>query len=113
MRRYDIVVVNFFAPWCPWCQRLGPTWEAVTEQVHERYNDDDARLRFAKVDCTVEVDLCRKNQISAFPSIRIFNHGSDDVVVSTIIKAICLVKFWCIYTFVLTFYLACVLYEAS
>ena len=80
MVTYDIVVVNFFAPWCPWCQRLAPTWEAVTEEVHKRYSDDDGRIRFAKVDCTKEVDLCRKNQITAFPSIRIFNHGSDDVV---------------------------------
>jgi thiol-disulfide isomerase/thioredoxin len=80
MNRYDVVVVNFYAPWCPWCQRLGPTWEAVTEQVHTKYSDDDSRVRFAKVDCTIEVDLCRQNQITAFPSIRIFHHGSDDVV---------------------------------
>lgn len=80
MKRYDIVVVNFYAPWCPWCQRLGPTWEAVTEKVHEKYPDVDGRVRFAKVDCTSEVELCKKNQVNAFPSIRIYNHGSDDVV---------------------------------
>ena len=43
------VVVNFFAPWCPWCQRLEPTWELVTQEVHKRYPEDDGRLRFAKV----------------------------------------------------------------
>ena len=42
------VVVNFFAPWCPWCQRLEPTWEAVTQEVHKRYPEVDGRLRFAK-----------------------------------------------------------------
>ena len=29
-----------------------------------------------QVDCTAEVDLCRKHYITAFPSIRIFRHGS-------------------------------------
>lgn len=82
MQHYDVVVVNFYAPWCPWCQRLAPVWEAVTDSVHQRYSEEDLRLRFAKVDCTAQVDLCRKNQITAFPSIRIFHHGSDDVVVS-------------------------------
>lgn len=43
------VVVNFYAPWCPWCQRLEPTWEAVTQEVHRRYPESDGRLRFAKV----------------------------------------------------------------
>ena len=43
------VVVNFYAPWCPWCQRLEPTWEAVTQEVHTKYPDSDGRLRFAKV----------------------------------------------------------------
>ena len=80
MKHYDIVVVNFYAPWCPWCQRLGPTWEAVTEEVHGKYPEEDGRIRFAKVDCTAEVELCKANQIAAFPSIRIFTHGSDDVV---------------------------------
>ena len=74
--QYDVLIVNFFAPWCPWCQRLGPTWEAVTEEIHERFPESDGRIRLAKVDCTAEVDLCRKHFITAFPSIRIFRHGS-------------------------------------
>ncbi|KAK9919161.1 hypothetical protein WJX75_009797 [Coccomyxa subellipsoidea] len=76
---YSIVVVNFYAPWCPWCQRLEPTWEAVTGEVHTKYPDSDGRIRFAKVDCTGEVDLCREHQITGFPSIRVFRSGHDEV----------------------------------
>ena len=43
------VVVNFYAPWCPWCQRLEPTWEMVTRAVHDKYPDSDGRIRYAKV----------------------------------------------------------------
>ena len=25
-----------YAPWCVWCQRLGPTWEAFAEHVEEQ-----------------------------------------------------------------------------
>lgn len=46
---YHAVVVNFYAPWCPWCQRLEPTWEAVTQEVHTKYPDNDGRIRYAKV----------------------------------------------------------------
>lgn len=43
------MVANFYAPWCPWCQRLEPTWEAVTAEVHKRYPEHDGRIRFGKV----------------------------------------------------------------
>lgn len=31
------------------CQRLGPTWEAVTEEIHNRFPESDGRIRMAKV----------------------------------------------------------------
>eukprot|EP00955_Chlamydomonas_euryale_P103247 365475-Chlamydomonas_euryale.AAC.7 len=43
------VVVNFFAPWCHWCQRLEPTWDAATSAVHDKYPESDGRVRLAKV----------------------------------------------------------------
>ena len=114
MKHYDVVIVNFFAPWCHWCQQLAPTWEAVTQVVHQKYPEADGRVRYvclvvvvvaafgchtlaiprpqvvtppslaclrmAKVDCVANADLCQKHQITAFPSIRIFIDGTDDVV---------------------------------
>lgn len=79
--RWPAVVLNFYAPWCPWCQRLEPTWEAVVTEVHTRYPESDGRIRMGKVDCTIEVELCRQHHITGFPSIRVFRKGSDDVTV--------------------------------
>lgn len=75
------VVLNFYAPWCPWCQRLEPTWEVVAKEVHKRYPEADGRIRFGKVDCTQEVAMCREHHITGFPSIRVFRKGSDDITV--------------------------------
>ena len=35
MANNDLVFVDFFAPWCIWCQRLAPTWEKFAEDVEE------------------------------------------------------------------------------
>ncbi|XP_078157159.1 protein disulfide isomerase-like 5-4 [Carex rostrata] len=76
--QYPILVVNFFAPWCYWSNRLKPSWEKAAKIIRERYDPEmDGRILLAKVDCTVESDLCRRHHIQGYPSIRIFRKGTD------------------------------------
>ncbi|KAH7862008.1 hypothetical protein Vadar_033615 [Vaccinium darrowii] len=76
--RYPILVVNFYAPWCYWSNRLKPSWEKAARIVRERYDPEmDGRIILGKVDCTEEADLCRRHHIQGYPSIRIFRKGSD------------------------------------
>ncbi|CAF2107284.1 protein disulfide-isomerase 5-4 [Brassica napus] len=78
LHQYPISVVNFYAPWCYWCNLLKPSWEKAANQIKERYDPEmDGRVILAKVDCTQEADLCRRNHIQGYPSIRIFRKGSD------------------------------------
>ncbi|WVZ04237.1 hypothetical protein V8G54_025043 [Vigna mungo] len=78
VHQFPITVVNFYAPWCSWCQRLKPAWEKTAKIMKERYDPEiDGRIILAKVDCTLEADLCRRNHIQGYPSIRIFRRGSD------------------------------------
>ncbi|KAJ6724314.1 PROTEIN DISULFIDE-ISOMERASE 5-3 [Salix viminalis] len=76
--QYPILVVNFFAPWCYWSNRLKPSWDKAAKIIRERYDPEmDGRILLAKVDCTEEGDLCRRNHIQGYPSIRIFRKGSN------------------------------------
>eukprot|EP00897_Mesotaenium_endlicherianum_P000922 jgi/Mesen1/10830/ME000093S10345 len=75
---YPVLLVNFFAPWCPWSRRLEPAWEKAASILFQKYNPDaDGRIRLAKVDCTIHAGLCRKHHIQGFPSIRVFRKGQD------------------------------------
>ncbi|CAH9083536.1 unnamed protein product [Cuscuta europaea] len=76
--QYPILAVNFYAPWCYWSNRLKPSWEKAASILKERYDPEmDGRILLGKVDCTEEIDLCRRNHIQGYPSIRIFRKGSD------------------------------------
>ncbi|XP_042441926.1 protein disulfide isomerase-like 5-4 [Zingiber officinale] len=76
--RYSILVVNFFAPWCYWSNRLKPSWERAAKIMKERYDPEmDGRILLGKVDCTQEPGLCRRHHIQGYPSIRIFRKGND------------------------------------
>jgi protein disulfide-isomerase-like protein len=67
----EFVFVDFYAPWCIWCQRLAPTWEKFAEDVEEA----QLPIAIAKVNCVTEGELCRDQRIMAFPSMRFFKEG--------------------------------------
>ena len=68
LKQNEVTFVNFFAPWCIWCQRLEPVWEAFAERV----DDEDLPVSIVKVDCVASPELCMNQKIQAFPSLRLF-----------------------------------------
>ncbi|KAG6553604.1 hypothetical protein Mapa_004518 [Marchantia paleacea] len=77
---FPILLVNFYAGWCSWSQRLKPSWEKAAQIIHERYHpDDDGRIMLGKVDCAEAKNLmlCRSHHIQGYPSIRVFRKGQD------------------------------------
>lgn len=63
--------VNFHTPWCSWCRKLSPTWEAFALTVHEK----DIRVKVYKVDCEREATLCRSQAIGGYPTLRIYKRA--------------------------------------
>lgn len=73
----DVVLVDFYAPWCIWCQRLAPVWEKFAHQVGNKDYSDFVGI--AKVDCTAETKLCRRRKITAYPSIFLYRDKNPNL----------------------------------
>ncbi len=69
--QHHFTFVNFYAPWCIWCQRLEPVWEAFAERVEA----EGLHASIVKVDCMANQRLCTNQRIQAFPSLRLFKDG--------------------------------------
>ncbi|CAM9748673.1 unnamed protein product [Chrysoparadoxa australica] len=63
--------VAFHAPWCVWCQRLMPTWEAFAEAVEDSKEVD---VTVVSVDCVKNPDICKNFRVQAFPTMRMFRY---------------------------------------
>jgi len=61
-------LVKFFAPWCGHCKRLAPTWEELATAAKGKFN-------VAKVDCTIEKDICSQAGIRGYPTVKFINDG--------------------------------------
>ena len=77
VKSHDVVLVNFFAPWCHWCRRLEPVWEHTAGEVKKREYKNT--VTFARVDCVKEAGLCRRHMVRAYPTILTYQQGKTDL----------------------------------
>ena len=64
INKSDIVIIDFWAPWCGPCRSFAP----VYEEVSEKYPD----IVFGKIDTETEQELGAHFQIRSIPTLMIF-----------------------------------------
>jgi len=61
--------VDFYAPWCIWCERLLPHWGALDAYLKASQLD----VQLFKVDCDKSPRLCR--DVAGYPTLRLYKSG--------------------------------------
>ena len=64
----DIWFIEFYAPWCGHCKKLQPEWDEAASALR-------GKVKFGKVDATVEKGLGGRFQISGYPTIKYWEFG--------------------------------------
>ena len=63
-----IILVDYWAPWCTYCRRIGPAYEKIAEEYGER-------LVISKINIDEEGALAQQERIEVIPTLVLYKGG--------------------------------------
>ena len=68
---HAVVLVNFYAPWCPYCKRLEPIWNELPSKLEEA----GSKTRVARMNVDTYTEYASAYAVTGFPTLMLFENG--------------------------------------
>ncbi|KAF5403195.1 Thiol-disulfide isomerase [Paragonimus heterotremus] len=70
---YKVALLQFSAEWCHFSRQLAPIFEETSQKFLEE--TEKGEVAFGRIDCESNVDLCQKENIRKYPTVKVLVYG--------------------------------------
>lgn len=64
------LLVEFWAPWCVYCKRIGPAFSKIAQQY-------ESKLQIGQINIDEEPELAEKEKIQVVPTLVLYKEGKS------------------------------------
>ena len=72
LKENNVSLVEYYAPWCSFCKEMAADYEEAARKLENI-------TKLARVNCDVEIEICRRFMVDRYPTLKVFHDGEPYV----------------------------------
>ena len=76
LRRNNVNLVLFYAPWCGYCKSVMPDWDRINKKFNNK-TINNKKINIVKINCDENSQIAEQYDVQGYPTIKLLSSNSN------------------------------------